>query len=68
MIKKSSKVEDPISLALDFYNTDVVIDENVGDWNVEVFDIDLYCDIMAENGLNILYARDLEWGEFDGLE
>ena len=68
MMLKSKNVEDPIAHVLKFYETIVGIDENVGDGNIEVFDLDFYTDIMESNGLEIKYAKDVEWSELNGLE
>lgn len=68
MMLKSKTVEDPIAHVLEFYETIVGIDDNVGEGNIEVFDLDLYIDIMESNGLKIKYAKDIEWSELDGLE
>lgn len=67
MIEKSSKVEDPISLALDFFNTEVAIDNRISDFNIEVFEIDVYNKIVEDEGLDVIFTKNIDWDDIDGL-
>lgn len=63
MIKSLDVSEDPIEAVVKFYETKVAIDNNVKIGSIEVFDLDLYTDIMESNDLEIKYAED--WDDED---
>lgn len=63
MIKSLDISEDPIETVVQFYETKVAIDNNVKIGSIEVFDLDLYIDIMESNDLEIKYAED--WDDED---
>lgn len=63
MIKSLDVSEDPIETVIKFYETKVAIDNNVKIGSIEVFDLDLYIDIMESNDLEIKYAED--WDDED---
>lgn len=63
MIKSLDISEDPIETVVQFYETKVAIDNNVKIGSIEVFDLDLYIDIMESNDLEVKYAED--WDDED---
>lgn len=63
MIKSLDISEDPIETVVQFYETKVAVDNNVKIGSIEVFDLDLYIDIMESNDLEIKYAED--WDDED---
>lgn len=63
MIKSLDISEDPVETVVQFYETKVAIDNNVKIGSIEVFDLDLYIDIMESNDLEVKYAED--WDDED---